>query len=242
MRITRSLLLACCLSGALHAAPLTIMVEDAAAPWSNPDGSGYANSIVREAFNAAGVPIKLIVVPYARCKASVLAGEAAACFNMSWEPAMQGRVTFASQPIFVTESRVYAVSNTTLASAGNLASLPAGSSVGLVYGYEYPDKLNSIKARVSIDYSNSESIMLKKLLAGRIQYAVLNIDARKTEALVMHNAGIDRQQVRYLFTAGKLRSYIGFSTRHPQGEHALQKFNQGMRRIHDRIDSIIQAN
>jgi hypothetical protein len=53
---------------------LTIMVEDAAAPWSRSDGTGYANDVVVAAFKEMGVEIQLRVVPYSRCKYLVLSG------------------------------------------------------------------------------------------------------------------------------------------------------------------------
>lgn len=65
---------------------LTIMVEDAAAPWSGSDGTGYANDVVVAAFKEMGVEIQLRVVPYSRCKYLVLSGQVTACFNMSWQP------------------------------------------------------------------------------------------------------------------------------------------------------------
>src|SRR4051812_32252616 len=76
-------------------ARLDIMVEDAAAPWSRPDGRGYSNDIVRAAFRAALVDVRLIVVPYARCKRMVSTGRVAACFNMSWDSRLSGQVVFA---------------------------------------------------------------------------------------------------------------------------------------------------
>src|SRR5499433_2311933 len=65
---------------------LVLAVEDDASPWSRPDGSGYANDVVRAAFKAVGVAVELQVVPYARCKRMALRGEVAGCFNMSPSP------------------------------------------------------------------------------------------------------------------------------------------------------------
>ena len=52
-----------------------IGVEDAAAPWSQADGTGYANDLVRASFRAVGVDVRLHVLPYARCKQHVVKGE-----------------------------------------------------------------------------------------------------------------------------------------------------------------------
>ena len=42
---------------------LVIDVEDEADPFSRPDGSGYANDVVRAAYDAVGVKVRLDVVP-----------------------------------------------------------------------------------------------------------------------------------------------------------------------------------
>src|SRR3954453_2238945 len=78
---------------------LEIYVENAADPFSRPDGTGYANDVVCAALAAVGVRITLKVVPYTRCKYKVLSGEAAACVSMSWDPSFEGRVKFADTPL-----------------------------------------------------------------------------------------------------------------------------------------------
>ena len=82
------------------ASALTIMVEDAAQPFSGPDGTGYANDVVKAAFQAAGVDLILDVVPYARCKREVESGGTAACFSMSSYPGVEKFVAFSKLPVF----------------------------------------------------------------------------------------------------------------------------------------------
>lgn len=226
----------------LGAQPLQILVEDAASPWSRPDGTGYANTIVREAFRARGVAIELLVVPYARCKASVMSGEAAACFNMAWEPSLQGLVSFADQPLYTSEAQVFTASSRTPSPPQSLSAVPAGSLFGLVNGYEYPPEVMAVLRRFDIDYSNNETTLLKKLALRRIQYAVLVTDPKKQAAQLIAQAGIAPGRLRYLFTAGSQGVYIGFSSSHPEGNAARQIFNEGMNSISNRLPQLLQAD
>jgi len=78
-----------------------IAVEDDAAPWSQKDGTGYANDVVR-AFKAVNQDITLQVVPYSRCKEITMNGKVSACFNMSGidNPEFKEKITFPKIPLF----------------------------------------------------------------------------------------------------------------------------------------------
>jgi len=89
------------------AAELKIMAEDAAEPFSRPDGTGYANEIVKAAFHAAGVEIQLDVVPYARCKKDVEDGKVVACFSMSWYRGVEDAVAFSELPVIQVYADVF---------------------------------------------------------------------------------------------------------------------------------------
>src|SRR3954464_11679837 len=58
---------------------IEVGVEDAAAPWSQADGTGFANDVARAAFAASGIVIRQRVLPYARCKSLVVSGSLVAC-------------------------------------------------------------------------------------------------------------------------------------------------------------------
>jgi len=220
--ILSALLLA---SACAAAAPLEIMVEDAASPWSNPDGSGLANAVVKAAFAAAQVDIKLLVVPYARCKAFVMAGHIPACLSMSWEPKFKGLIAFSNKPIFAAHIELYSNEQNPI-SARKLDDIPSGTVVGIVNGYEYPESFQAMRqAGVIFDYSPSETVSLKKLEAGRIRLAVLMLDGIKTDTAIMAEAGASN--VAHLFSAGEQGSFVGFSTRHAKGEFARTKYNEG---------------
>jgi len=207
-------------------AALDILVEDAAAPWSRTDGSGYANDIVRAAFRAAAVDVRLIVVPYARCKRMAATGRAAGCFSMSPDPLIEGKVVLSERPLFTTYA-VYFVDPRRPLRAKSEAELSAGTVIGTVIGYEYPVATLRLRARgVEFEEARNEAINLRKLAAGRLDAAIVTLDQAKTAAFVLKEAGLTGQLVE-AFRTPSFGAYVGFSVQHPQGEWARQRFNRG---------------
>jgi hypothetical protein len=107
----------------------TILVEDASGPFSRRDGTGYANDVVRAAFAVVGVDIAFDVVPYARCKESLIAGRTAACFSMSRSETFGETVVFSAQPIFEVVATVYQRRDAPRHWI-SLADVPSGARVG----------------------------------------------------------------------------------------------------------------
>ena len=210
---------------------LDIAVEDAASPWSQADGTGYANDVVVSAFKAGGVAVRFLVMPYARCKKMVIRGEVAAAFSMSPSPEFDGLVTFSVKPLFSCNSDFFCRVNS-LMEVRRKEDLPRHTVIGTVIGYEYPSVFEELRHSGVIvpEESPSEELNLRKLVLGRIDFALLNCNALKSPELVAEWAGV-QGKVRFAFRCGILNSYIGFSNKHPKGMRALRKFNSGFTRI-----------
>lgn len=211
---------------------LTIMVEDAAAPWSKSDGTGYANDVVVAAFKAMGVEARLRVVPYSRCKYMVLNGHVAACFNMSWQPGFEGKIKLAARPIFNVSNDVFEPVDSPLPKPPEgQCALPAGTVLGITRDYEYSDQVMALKnSGVVFENSLSDSTGLQKLAARRFQAALVmsnDVEARDQKA---RQSGTENT-VRFAFNCGVVNSTIGFSVTHPDGLRALELYNEGYRRI-----------
>jgi polar amino acid transport system substrate-binding protein len=207
------------------AAPIELMVEDAASPWSNSDGSGYANALVLAAFAAAHAEVKLAVVPYARCKTYVLAGAVAGCFSMSDAPELHGKVRFADAPLFLAYPRFFQ-SAAHPVTARSLAELAPGTRVAIVNGYEYPAEVMRLERRgIRLLAARSEAVNLKKLAAGRVDLALTMMDDIKTDDVVLREAQVEG--VTFAFQAVPQGSFLGFSITHPDGERARALFNSG---------------
>lgn len=228
------MLLGCSIAAAAPApaasrARLQILVEDAASPWSNHHGEGYANDLVRAAFAAAGVDVELVVVPYARCKAMVMQGAAASCFSMSPAPELDKLVRFSDKPLFSVTPRFYYNVKHKVA-AKSVADLRKGMRVGIVHGYEYPAFVKQLAKRgVVVESARSDVANLRKLAAGRIDVALLMTDEMRNEQLIQRQAGV--KNVALAFQSAPMESFIGFSATRPDSEMLRHGFNSGYHTI-----------
>ena len=211
-------------------AALEIMAEDDAAPWAQRDGRGAAVDIVKAAFAAANVKLVIHTVVYARCKHMVLNGEIAACFSMSADASIADKVVFSDQPLYRVYAQYFRNAQKPLP-VKNETEIQRGTVVGIVTGYEYPASVTELALRgVILEPAGSEIANLKKLAAGRIDATVANLDALKSEEFLTQAAHVEGA-VTPLFRSPEFGSYIGFSTLHPQGLWARDKFNEGYDRI-----------
>ena len=210
---------------------IVIAVEDGAAPWSQPDGTGYANDVVVAAFKAVGVDVDLRVVPYARCKRMALNGEVPACFSTSPTPELAGLLELSAQPLF-SFSAGYFYNVNKAVKATRQENLPPKTVVGTVIGYEYPPSFDRLKQQgiIVVEESPSEDINLRKLAAGRIDLALLSYNEIKTPKFLIQRAGVSGQ-VKTTFQSGVMNSYLAFSIKNSQGHWAKQEFDKGFASI-----------
>ncbi len=219
---------------------LEIYVENAADPFSKPDGTGYANDVVKAAFEAVGVPIRFHVAPYARCKYMAISGEAAACVSMSWDPSFAGRIRFADTPL-IAVTPVYYENPSHPLTARSEAQLGKGIVIGTVRGYEYPESAMKVKDRGAVfDENSSEQANLEKLALGRLDAVMVmsnHLTGHSHWALDAHVTHL----VRIAFASATCEyGYFGASTKHPDGLAALKQYNDGIRIItaNGRLDQI----
>lgn len=210
---------------------LIINVEDAAAPWSCADGTGYANDLVTAIYKAANVPIVLKVLPYARAKSDATNGHAVGCFSMANIPEVQKEFIFPKVPLFLEYISYYQnVANPLPVKKEEL--LPQGTVVGSVLGYEYSEKFYQLKNSkvIRVEETPSEKQNLKKLAMGRINTAILVHNETKIDDLIIKQAGASGK-VELAFRALTIELHLGFAKAHPKAQWALEQYNKGMKII-----------
>ena len=207
------------------------MVEDASEPFSRADGSGYANDLVRAAYRAAGVPVKLDVVPYARCKEYLKRAMTPACFSMSWSRDLDGRrIVLSREPLFEVYADVFQ-RNPARKELRSLADVRRGATIGIINGYEYPPAIAGLeRSGVALQRSMNDQANLRMLTHDRLDAVILMTSdfgdvGRRLEW------SESRDSVRFAFRSGLMRSYIAFNLENPQGRLAQGAFERGYRLI-----------
>lgn len=204
-----------------------IGAEDDAAPWSYADGTGYVNDVVLAAMERSGWQVEFKVMPYARCKALVTSGRLLACFSASKTPELEAQLLYPKRPVFEASNQL--VARADAAFSGCDAKLwPKPLRVGRVVGYEYRSVVDTLfrGGEMVPDDALSEVNNLRKLQAGRIDAALLTVDAVKRLEYVAASA----QTVGAFKTIcdfGSEAAYIVFSRRHPASQAALKAFDEG---------------
>lgn len=211
---------------------IEIMVEDDSAPWSNPDGTGYTNDIVKAAFNEMKIKAHLIVVPYARCKRMALNGMVAACFNMSWLPEFEGQVKLAKYPLALYKADVFERIDKPLAKqkAGQ-CKLDKGIKVAIVNDYEYPSEVVSLaKSGTVFEKTHGDNQSLQMLAAGRMDAAIITTTDLSPIGFKLIEEKVEKK-VRFAFNCGQATATIGFSVKHSDGVWGYQAYEDGYNRL-----------
>jgi len=206
----------------------TILAEDAAGLWAQPDGTGCANDIVIAAFKAVDAEIFLVVTPYVRAKQLVMQGRAFACFSMALDDELKGKVVFPRTPLYTNTATIF-VRKSEAVKYFSMADIPPYSVIGTARGYEYPDEFANMvrEGRLIADIAPDETHSLKKLAAGRFDFVIMTLDELKTVDFVLKQAGVV-DTVQPAFVVGNMDTFVGFAVGYPETADALEEFDAGM--------------
>lgn len=146
--------------------------ENSWPPFSNADGSGISNQIVRSAFAAVGVVVDIRVYPYARVLHLVENGKLAGGFNVTRQHSTTPLFVFGEHPILQASSSLYYRKGRKNVYA-SVADMPAGTRIGLIIGYEYGDILEQHLNRFKVTRVNKQEQLLHMLSSDRIDVTIL---------------------------------------------------------------------
>jgi ABC-type amino acid transport substrate-binding protein len=217
--------------------------EDDAGPWSYADGTGYVNDVVRAAFESVGWSVRFETLPYARCKAMLLSGQLAACFSTSRTAELAPKLLFSREPVIRAQNLLLARAESPLAGC-KPAAWPGAPRIGIVRSYEYIAAVERLfdSGAAQREVADSEVSNLRKVRAGHLDAAVINVDGVKRIEYVIGLAQVDADGLKTVCNFGSEPAFVAFSPVHPQGAAARAAFDRGhaLLRQNGRINTLQQ--
>jgi polar amino acid transport system substrate-binding protein len=212
----------------VFAETITIGAENDASPWSFPDGSGYVNDLVREAYKAVNWEVTYEVLPYSRCKLQTEEGQLVACFSASNTPETNKKLQFPSMPVFKARNILLAKGDSPL-SGCDADAWGHKISVGFVIGYEYLPAVEALQksGKIVVNMTPSEVSIVRMLSLGRLDAVMITLDPVKRIELVSVLAKV-KPFFKVVCDFGSLPAYVAFSRVHPQATQALAALNKGL--------------
>ena len=210
-------------TGSVWAAETIILgAENDWIPYSNQDGTGMANEIVRVAYKAVGIDVKFKVEPYNRLLKMVRDGELLGAFNVPKEKSNENEYLFGKTPIFTAQSAYYYNKEHPL-SAGSKEELKNGEKIGVVFDYGYGDFFSDNDKIVKIPV-RSDQLNLRKLAKGRIDATILY---DKTARKLLKEEGLS-DRIAKAFDSESGDIYVAFSKSFPNAQHYADKLDEGL--------------
>lgn len=210
---------------ATAASELVLVAEDDWYPYSaEQDGEpvGMAVDIVRAAYEAVGVPVRIKSMPYARCMKLVELGREVGCFNALQDSSTRGIYQFGRYALFGARQAIYA--RTPLRRPVTLDDL-TGKRVGVTNGYTYGSDVEQ-NLRMQKERADTDLSSLRKLALGRLDYALV-FTLAANHLLKTHADTLGGR----VYQVGEVTDnllYVGFSRRHPDAAEAMQQLDRGL--------------
>lgn len=215
------------LSPLSHAGTVEIIAEDDWHPYSGQtkDGvAGIAVDIVREAFRAEGFDVKFVSMNYDRAMLLVKDGKAIGGFDTPRTKEVEETYYWHDKPMFLGESLFFATADYT----GKINGVKdlKGKTLGLTQGYGYGDAIDT-DATIHKEYSKSDEVIIKKLIAKRVDYIVLY---NKVADYLISKLNI-HGQIKPVGASETAPLYVAFSKKHPEGKRYRDIFSKGFDKI-----------
>jgi polar amino acid transport system substrate-binding protein len=207
-----------------------IGAEDDWSPYSyvvNGKSAGFAVDLVRAAWTAVGVEVELVPLPYARCMKEVDKGLLAGCFDTLRDPKLEPQYRWHQQPLFKAKIGIYGRAD----AGGDAREMTLESlrskRIGTTHGYDYGAAFDGDSAMVR-DVAPSDLSSLRKLVAGRVDYALV-FDRVANQIGRTHPELGKAFALKGVLVEPSL--YISFARSYPDIERTITLFDQGLARL-----------
>lgn len=203
-----------------------LAAEDSWPPFAKPDGSGISKAIIEKAYSYTGTKVEFVTVPYARALLMAEQGKVHGAFNVAKQASTESSYAFGEYPLLQVSASFYYPPNSEL-DYSELSDIPDNTSVATIIGYEYGNQYEAHKGRFLESKVSSQRQIIKMLMIGRIDMAIMYDDVA---AYTLDEMGIDKSDI----IRGKLSHtsdiYIAFNKELANSE-VISKLDIGLKAI-----------
>lgn len=207
-----------------------IGAEDDWRPFSyvaNGQPKGFAVDVVRAAWAAVGIEVELVALPYARCMKEVDRAVLAGCFDTLRDAKLEQRYAWHQQPLFRTTIGIYGRVGTVPKHGTVALEDLRGKRVGTTHGYDYGAAFDDDRTMLR-DVAPSDISSLRKLVAGRVDYAL--VFDRVANEIGRANPELGQGFVRR-GVLSEQSMYLSFSRDFPGVDRLIALFDQGLAKV-----------
>ncbi len=211
---------------------VTIAAEDNWPPYSSvgPAGgnaTGFAVDLVREGFASQGVHVRFLTVPFARCMFLAKIGKVSGCFDATILPENRDSYYWHPTPMFREELAIFARAGTVHSNV-TLHDLE-GKRVGYTLEYTYPQSF-TLNPHILKYGAKSDRILLHMLLAGHLDYIVINTTPAYVQIKEMGKGAAALVKVGVISVDG---FWVAFTRANPNGAELARTFERGLQTLHE---------
>jgi polar amino acid transport system substrate-binding protein len=203
--------------------PIRIAAEDNWPPFSDSQGQGLSEQLVKAAFATQGYQITTVVVPYARALHFTSQGTTDACWNVTRQHNTEQEFTLHKIPLFTADSSFYYYR--TLQPYDSAAQIPNGTVVGVILGYEYGDVYEQHKHRFQLVQVSTHSQLIGLLNSGKLDMAIFFDDVL---GYYLQKKGIKAQHIQRGKLNYRSEIYLAFSKENPQSSKRAAALDAGI--------------
>lgn len=202
---------------------IRIAAEDNWPPFSDHQGRGLSEQLVKAAFANQGYQITTVVVPYARALYSTRQGDTDACWNVTRQHNTEQEFTLNKIPLFTADSSFYYYLKPR--PYPSVAQIPNGAVVGVILGYEYGDLYEQHKHRFHLVQVSTHTQLIGLLNSGKLDLAIFFDDVLR---YYLRQEGIKAQHIQRGKLNYRSEIYLAFSKDNPQSSKRAAALDAGI--------------
>lgn len=205
---------------------IRIAAEDNWPPFSDQQGRGLSETLVKAAFATQGYQISTVAVPYARALRLTRLGTTDACWNVTRQQNTERDFILHKIPLFTANSSFYYYRQPK--PYLSVAQIPDGAVVGVILGYEYGDLYEQHKHRFRLVEVSTHAQLIALLDSNKLDLAIFFDEVFRyyLQQEAMKAEHIQRGELNY-----SSEIYLAFNKENPQSSKRAAALDAGIAQL-----------